>query len=245
MNENLLRYPGGKNRAVKILKEFVPKDVKQVVSIFYGGGSLERYLANNNIKIKAYDNFELLVNFWNQIKINNDVIYSKVLKIYKNGMNKKTFKYMQENIENQSEEDKASWFYILNRCSFSGTILRGGCSQFQRFTLKQIEKIKSYQMSNIELKCLSFEESIPKHINDFKYLDPPYWGINNLYQNKNFKFNHEKLYELLSKTNNWVMSYNDCEFVRKTYKDYEIIELDWKYGMNSNKKSNEIIIINK
>jgi len=29
----------------------------------------------------------------------------------------------------------------------------------------------------------------------------------------------------------WIMSYNDCSWVRETYKDYEIIDVSWQYTM--------------
>ena len=41
---SVLRNPGGKSRAVKILSEYVPNDAKVIVSPFTGGGSFEIYL---------------------------------------------------------------------------------------------------------------------------------------------------------------------------------------------------------
>jgi len=42
---------------------------------------------------------------------------------------------------------------------------------------------------------------------------------------------------------NWIMTYNDCEYIRNLYKDYDIRDVNWKYGMNKTKKSSEIVII--
>ena len=39
------------------------------------------------------------------------------------------------------------------------------------------------------------------------------------------------------------MTYNDCEYIRELYKDYEIHDVNWKYGMNKSKESSEIVII--
>ena len=41
------------------------------------------------------------------------------------------------------------------------------------------------------------------------------------------------------------MSYNNNEDIEKWYSDFEIIPLEWKYGMNSSKESNEILIVSK
>ena len=43
---------------------------------------------------------------------------------------------------------------------------------------------------------------------------------------------------------NWVLTYNNCAFIRDLYKDFTIIDVNWKYGMNTSKQSSEIIIIN-
>ena len=48
------------------------------------------------------------------------------------------------------------------------------------------------------------------------FLDPPYYISNN-------KFDHQRLYECLSTKYNWILIYNDCEFIKALYKNYKII----------------------
>lgn len=62
---SILRYPGGKSRAVKILNQFLPSDCKELISPFCGGLSFELYAAAKNIHIYANDLFEPLINFGN------------------------------------------------------------------------------------------------------------------------------------------------------------------------------------
>ena len=50
MNYSLLRYPGGKTKAIKQLKEFIPVGTKEICSPFFGGGSFELYLSTQGIK---------------------------------------------------------------------------------------------------------------------------------------------------------------------------------------------------
>ena len=57
-------------------------------------------------------------------------------------------------------------------------------------------------------------------------------------------FNHTKLYEIISKKTNWIMTYNNCDYIKTLYKDFIIIDAVWSYGMNKSKKSSEIVIIN-
>ena len=57
-------------------------------------------------------------------------------------------------------------------------------------------------------------------------------------------FEHYRLYECLSKKKNWLMTYNNCDYIRELFKDFKIIEINWSYGMNKSKESSEIVIIN-
>ena len=58
-------------------------------------------------------------------------------------------------------------------------------------------------------------------------------------------FNHELLFELLKTKKNWLLTYNNCDYIKNLYKDFLIIHTNWSYGMNKTKKSSEIIIISK
>jgi len=58
-------------------------------------------------------------------------------------------------------------------------------------------------------------------------------------------FDHDGLHSLLTKRSNWVLSYNDCDDIRDLYRDYNIVEAKWSYGMNKSKKSSELLIIAK
>ena len=59
------------------------------------------------------------------------------------------------------------------------------------------------------------------------------------------KFDHQKLFETIKSKKNWIMTYNDCEYIKELYKDFIIINTNWSYGMNKSKKSSEIIIISR
>ena len=83
------------------------------------------------------------------------------------------------------------------------------------------------------------------------YLDPPYMIKNNLYGNKgdmHKNFNHKKLADIVKELDSlgWriVLSYNRSEKIEEWYSDFHIIPVDWKYGMNASKDSNEYLIVN-
>ena len=100
---------------------------------------------------------------------------------------------------------------------------------------------------------VSFEKVFEKYPRDFFYCDPPYFlegdskMFKGIYPMRNFpihhnNFNHELLAECLKNhRGKFILSYNDCEFVRQTYKDFKILEPKWQYTMGRSRKNHEDI----
>ena len=242
--KSLLRYPGGKTRAIKILKGYIPGTTKEVTSLFFGGGSFELYLASQGIKVNAYDNFKPLVTFWQEIKNNKPAVIAEVLKHFSH-LSKEDFYKMQKEILTEKEPSKiAAMFYVLNRCSFSGTGLSGGMSpKHERFGANQIEELRNFK-TDILVERKSFEESIKLH-KGLIFADPPYLIDQKLYGvkgNMHLNFNHELLASNLKTRGNFILTYNNSEVIKEIYSGCTIEETSWAYGMNKSRKSSELII---
>ncbi len=260
-NISPLRYPGGKTRACKILDEnilkyFTLNDFDTILSPFFGGGSFEFYLQNSyNKKIIANDKFTPLYNFWKQIKYNNIKLYNE-LKEIKN-IKKEDFQKYRDEIMNLNNDmlKQAILYFIINRCSFSGATLSGGFSEEaskKRFTESSKEKIKNLDLTDFEIYNYDFKKFINKYYIENKtliFLDPPYYleEKSNLYGKNgdmHDTFDHQKLYDTIKNKKKWIITYNDCDYIRKLYSQYLILSVNWSYGMNKSKKSSELIIIN-
>ncbi len=260
LNKSPLRYPGGKTRACKILDKifneyFNNNEFEYVLSPFFGGGSFEFYLQNKyNFKLIVNDKFTPLYNFWKQIKLDKEILYTELNKIENVSKDlfieyRKTIMNLNDNILQQSIQ-----FFVINRCSFSGSTLSGGFSKEssnKRFTKSSIDKIKKLDLTNVELYNEDFEDFINNNIhynNTLLFLDPPYYleKKSKLYGdngNMHNDFNHIQLFNVVNTKNNWILTYNNCNFIRNLYKDYLILDAEWSYSMNKTKKSSEIIII--
>lgn len=246
----MLRYPGGKTRAIKVLDAYLPKDIKVLVSPFFGGGSFEYHCTKKGIVVHGYDLFDPLVNFWRVVKQNPQQLHAMVLENLP--ITKEKFVEMQKQAVSLERTDieRASAFLIINRCSFSGTSMSGGFSAESartRITENIINKLLSYDMSKMSVELAGFTESIPKHPDDFLFLDPPYYLQNKskLYGKKgdlHAKFDHEGLFKILSTRQNWMLCYNKCDWVTDRYKDFAIIDVQWSYGMSKSKESSEVLI---
>ena len=251
-NTSPLRYPGGKTRACKklcdILEEhFAISRTTLLVSPFFGCGSYEFHIQNkHNIRVAANDKFQPLINFWNNAKNNNASLYTNLCNMI--DVSKEQFiEYRNDIMElNDDSLKQATYYFVINRCSFSGATLSGGFSSeasSKRFTQSSIERVKSLDLSDFEFYNMDFTNFLNKKFKKDRiiFLDPPYYlekgstlyGKNgDMHEN----FDHGALYKKISKMDKWMMTYNDCEYIRDLYADFEIIDVDWSYGMKKSRR---------
>jgi len=242
-----LRYPGGKNRAVKAIYSCIPADEKTLCSPFLGGASIELALSTR-MQVYGYDVFSPLVDFWRVLLDEQELLVKRVESYYP--LSRTKFYSLQKRYTTLEDKvERAAAFFVLNRSSFSGTTLSGGMSPgHPRFTPSAIERLRDFEATNFQVGCADFRESIAKHPNDFLYLDPPYMNGHALYGLKGDThkgFNHQELADILHKRERWIMSYNDCSTIREYYSDNPILSLEWVYGMSKDKKSSEVLILSK
>ncbi len=204
--------------------------------------------AARGIKVYGYDSFKPLVAFWKLLLSDPEALAMRVQKHYP--LTKQRFYELQKLHHDQENETQAVLFFVLNRASFSGTTLSGGCSQEsveQRFTQSSIDRVSSFRLNNLSVEFSDFKDSLDRHPDKFMYLDPPYMVKSTLYGNRGSThkgFDHTGLFKKLRTRKGWILSYNNCEQVLDLYKDFKFIFPDWKYGMSENKSSKEVLVIN-
>ena len=244
----LLRYPGGKARALKKIIKYFPEDLTEMVSPFFGGGAIEiHYAQKHKTRVHGYDLFSQLVNFWEMALTDPERLTEQVA-ILKSGKPDLTEEWtqMQDILRNtEVTQDNAfmlaALFYGINRSSFSGATLSGGCSgeaYRKRFNAASIERLKNFKAPTLTVECADFEDSLSRHEPEvFVYADPPYLlEKSTLYGDKGSMhkdFDHLRLHEVMTQRSNWVMSYNPHPEILELYKDYEIVYPEWAMGMKN------------
>lgn len=255
-----LRYGGGKSLAVGLIIEQFPDDLQRIISPFMGGGSVEIAASLElGLEVRAFDIFDILVNFWQVLLKDSKALfdslkdlepsketYAKIkdeLKLFWNERQKNPANKPQIKL---SPLELARDYYFNFNLSYGPGFL-GWLSKIYEdkkdVYLKALQKIKNFDNPNLHVECTSFEAVFEKYPNDFFYLDPPYFLAGNskmfkgIYPMRNFAihhngFNHELLARLLKEhKGRFILSYNDCEFVREAYKDFKILEPKWQYTM--------------
>lgn len=253
-NTSPLRYPGGKTRAIPVLESYLVKyfpNKKKILSPFFGGGSFELYMTTKGYTINGNDLFVPLYTFWKTQQSERDLLIQKIRE--KMPVTKETFHKFRNSISSTTDNyDKASSYFVINRTSFSGATLCGGFSMQsseKRLTESSIQRLKLCDTSNItftNLDCNVFLNNNPQTLETVVYADPPYYIDTYLYGkdgDMHEKFNHELFAKNILTRTDWIISYNDCEYIRNLYKDCQIFKVNWSYGMNASKESSEIIIL--
>lgn len=242
-----LRYPGGKNRAVKTIYALIPSNVKELCSPFLGGGSIE-LACTTRMQVFGADIFEPLVAFW-QALLADPVLLATRIESYFPLTKAKFYELQAQHMLIDDQLEMAAAFFVLNRSSFSGTTLSGGMSPgHPRFTLSSIERVRTFKADGISVEKADFRDFLPKHETSFLYLDPPYLNGQGLYGVKGAThrgFDHAALADLLSRRDGWILSYNDSVDIREMYKEYRILKVEWTYGMNKTKASSEVLILSR
>jgi DNA adenine methylase len=197
INKTPIRYAGGKTRAIKHIIPYFPTDLKNVISPFMGGGSLEVYLTNLDINVHGFDIFKPLVTFWDEMINDNENFVNFLRTIEPTDTNYKVVKdklinweytqymlkdwktdfYVRENPITLTPVQIASYYYFNHNTSYGPGYLGWASSVYLNETKwnKMIDDISKFNGSKLKVSESDFSSVITGHPNDFIYLDPPYF----------------------------------------------------------------------
>ena len=264
MSFSLLNFPGGKSRAVHELEKFLPPGTSIIYSPFFGGGAFEIYCATQkNIKVVAADKFKPLVNFWQCILKDKTRVIDGVRSLLP--MSREEFaKHSKAYHRTTDRYDQAALYFAINRVSFNGVMHKYSHLLAMRNPEYVIRKMVNFNdKGNISIKTQDYQTLLSKvalqNNGTVLFLDPPYITKEYYYGWKGEMhkgFDHTKLANTLLSirdTVSWILCYNDCEQVRRTYKDCECYNVSWSHSMSfSNNKQEkplqnnlEVIIISR
>lgn len=252
--KSILRWPGGKTRAVRLFSSIIPQR-DEIVSPFFGGGSFEIAMANSGVKVHGYDADPALVAFWHEAISDPEGL--AVLVERHSPMNKAKFYALKDEMASgtMSRKELAAALFVINRCARAGNIHNGGFNNplkipaYERFTPSSIAKLAAFKVPNLAVQLADFRDSLEAHPNALPVADPPY-DIKAILYRGHDGFPHEVLAKILKDRGDFVCCYNDSAFVRDLYSGCRFVKVSWAYGMSSKvgegaKKSDEVLIFGK
>jgi DNA adenine methylase len=256
---SFLRYPGGKQRYIKCLLNYLP-DISllsgKYIEPFVGGASV--FLSLNPKRALLSDINPELITLYKGIKKDPE----KVWNLYQTYPSDRGGYY--EVRDKKPEKNiivyKAARTLYLNRTCFKGMWRHNSKGQFnvgyggqsRRWVISCEDLIDaSLQLKNTSLKCSDFGSLISKAVNgDFIFLDPPYSPgemstIHNHYMFGTFGFNDQyRLAETLERATKrgvlWAMTNSSHKEITGLYDDHEILPINRML----NGKKGEVLVKN-
>jgi DNA adenine methylase len=142
---------------------------------------------------------------------------------------------------------QAIQYFILNRCSFSGSTLSGGFSQEAsngRFTPSSIDRIAALDFADIEIHNADFfgfvESALVAEPDSLCFGSAVFFREKSkLYRNNgdmHESFNHESLYGML-RTKKLGANLQQLRVYPEYVQNFTVIDVNWSYGMNKSKES--------
>lgn len=265
MLKSPLRYPGGKQKAIPQIAHYLPPKFKEFREPFVGGGSVFFHILQKHSSMPCWvnDRNPELYYFWHQVTTNLPELVESVYQVKKQTTDGRAlFKSLASaDTSIMSPLERAVRFFVLNRITFSGTIESGGYSAASfkgRFTDSSIERLAALDGCFINTRVTNFDYRVlltEPGEDVFIFLDPPYLSKtqSKLYGRKgdlHTCFDHSRFAKLMAEcSHKWLITYDNCEQVQRSFSFAYIYEWELQYGMNNYKqkkadKGKELFITN-
>lgn len=274
-----IKWAGGKSRLISQLKNFIPEEFNNYFEPFVGSGALFFYLTSSfqtkkNFSLHLSDINSELINVYKTIKNNlKDLI--KELQYneneYSNDPKKFYYKLRGERFPFDSIKEAAR-FITLNKTCYNGlyrvnkngifNVPLGRYKKPKICDTRNLTKVnKIMNLRNTTIENYDYQKISSKiQENDFIYLDPPYFPINETsnftnYTSYGFDIGQQKrlanfFYDLDKRKCKILLSNSDTTIIRDLYSSFKenIISLSALRSINSNaekrKNHSELIIKN-
>ncbi len=233
--DSFISWVGGKKLLRKrILEEFpTERKFKRYVEVF-GGAGWVLFSRDRHAEIEVYnDRNGELVNLFRCVKYHPEALQKELEWVL---TSREIFElYKRTEAAGLTDIQRAARFFVLIKESYGskmGTFLSG-----PKDMGKAVEYLscisKRLRMTVLENQDYSKIISRYDSAETLFYLDPPYFNAERQYQEKFAKQDHEQLYSLLSHIKGmFLLSYNDCEEIRKLYSRYKILPVNRSNNLN-------------
>ncbi len=232
----LMGWVGGKRLLRKKIAELIPKDIEGYIEPFGGGGWVMFY-KENWAKLEVYNDLDnRLVNLFNIVKYHSEELSRQMSLMLSS---RKQFEQMLELNPITDIQKAARFLYVIN-CSFGargksfGTTISTK-SRSRQGVINRIFAI-SKRLDNVLIENRPATDLIAKYDKPahFFYCDPPYTTGAGYDIVSTKDFDHEGLFKILANIKGrFLLSYDDSQYIRNLYKNFDIIEVSRHKGINN------------
>lgn len=247
---SFIGWVGGKSRLKKEIIPLIPEDTERYIEVFGGAGWV--LFGKKPHPMEVFNDIDgNLINLYRQIKNNCKELQEEIDWI----QSRELFYEYRNQIESGAKltdiQRAARYLYIIKN-SFGST--KSSFATAPKGTYNIIDRLPQYRnrLSKVIIESRDFEEIIKVYDRSkaIFYLDPPYVDTEKYYTGASFTTDdHKRLNGILKGIKGrFILSYNDCDFIRKLYKDFNILSVDRLNLLSANgsnrKNFKEVIITN-
>ncbi len=226
--KSFIGWIGGKSRLRKVIIPMIPADCDRYIEVCGGAGWVLFGKEQNPKQMEVFNDADSnLINLYLQVKNNCKELCNEIDKL----QSRELFVRYRDNLAvcaPLTDVQRAAQYLYLIKCSF-------GSNRYSFATTnKNLQNTIDYlndvckRLKNVIIENKDFESLIktydrPKAL---FYVDPPYVGTEKYYNGQFTTDDHKRLKSVLSNIKGrFILSYNDCNFVRELYKEYNIMEI--------------------
>ncbi len=251
--DSFIPWLGGKKLLRgEIVKRF-PQNIDRYVEVF-GGAAWVLFYRQQYAKQEVYNDINgELVNLFRMVKYHPAAIIEELKFTLNASQTFLDFKN-NKNIDGMTEIQRAARFFYLIRQSYGAKLKEYGANyrDISSF-LNDMNKI-AQRLAQVVIQNKSFEKILKQYDKEgtLFYCDPPYYKTEKMYDTNNFIFDEKQhiiLRDILSEIKgNFVLTYNDDEFIRELYQHFKIEEVERSSNLSicngKRGKYKELIITN-
>jgi DNA adenine methylase len=229
--DSFISWIGGKKLLRKrVVEEFPESNTYDRYVEVFGGAGWVLFLKDKHAGMEVYNDVNgNLVNLFRCVKYHPEALQKELEFTL---MSREQFFDAKNEMKlgNLTDIQRAARFYVLIKESF-GADIRSFCVRPKNlFNAVEYILTVSQRLVNVVIENQDFAQILKTYDKESAlfYLDPPYYSAEKYYADEFMPEDHIRLKNALEKIKGrFVLSYNDCEFIRRLYSgSYTIIEVD-------------------
>lgn len=225
---SFIKWVGGKRLLrSRIMAEF-PADISCYVEMF-GGAAWLLFAKERHAELEVYNDLNHnLVNLFRCVKYHGNALQEELkwCMVSREFFQESLADYQNPNL---TDLQRAARFFVLVKCSFGAKMQDFSGSRVSLAnTIKNLERFQE-RLKYTVIEQMDFEQLIKLYdkAGTLFYADPPYYQAENYYKNEFAEADHIRLKNLLTGIKGrFVLTYNDCPFIRELYQGYPIAAIE-------------------
>lgn len=244
---SFIQWIGGKKLLRNKIIEMFPEGLERYIEVF-GGAGWVLFHKERHAALEVFNDINSnLINLYRCIKYHSEELQRELDGLF---VSREIFFDFQDQIKGSGLTDiqRAARYFYMIKTSFGGNTRSFNLNKRDlKGNTEYLSEI-SERLQNVVVENKDFGNLIDVYDREkaLFFLDPPYYKMEKYYD---ILFLQEDHLRLCSKIRDikgkFILSYNDCEFVRELYKDFNIHEVSRNHSLSSKQNDyRELLITN-